>query len=97
MSYGLSEAEGAAAAALIIALVLKKKRERAAKRKKRTIWVKQWLSQRPILGVYDALLAELRLAEEAILNLAAEYIMKKDTNSRINASVCSILVLLQHF
>ena len=62
------------AAALIIALVLKKKREGSAKQKKRTKWVKQWLLQRPIisqiratrpiLGVYDALLAELRQAEE---------------------------------
>ena len=68
------------AAALIIALVFKKKREGAAKRKKRTRWVKQWLLQRHILGVYDALLAELRLTEEAdyrnylrmrILNLVA--------------------------
>ena len=45
--------EETAAAALIIALVFKKKRERAAKRKKRTKWVKQWLLQRPIFGVYD--------------------------------------------
>ena len=57
--------EETATAALIIALVLKKKREGAAKRKKRTKWVKQWLLQRPILGVYGALLVELRLAEEA--------------------------------
>ena len=101
--------EKTAAAALNIALVFKKKREPAAKRKKRTKWVKQWLLQRPILGVYDALLAELWLAEdsdyrnylrmrptdfEAILNLIAEYIMKKDTISQINASVCSIFLLL---
>ena len=98
-----------AAAALIIALVLKKKRERAAKRKKKTKWVKKWLLQRPILGVYAALLAELRLRQEAdyrsflrmrptdfeaILNLVEEYLMKKDTNSHINASVCSIFLLL---
>ena len=76
---------------------------------KRTIWVKQLLLQRPILGVYDALLAELRLAEEAnykndlrmrptyfeaMLNLVAEYITKKDTNSNINVSICSIFALL---
>ena len=31
---------------------------------------------------------------EAILNLVEEYIMKKDANSHINASVCSIFLLL---
>ena len=56
--------EETAAAALIV-LVFKKKREGAAKRKKRTKWVKQWLLQSPIFGVYDALQAELWLAEEA--------------------------------
>ena len=92
--------EETTANALIIALVLKNKRERAAKRKKTTKLVKQWLLQRPILGVYDALLdallAELRLADQQIvrlLNLVAEYITKKD--SHINAlSICSIFVLL---
>ena len=31
---------------------------------------------------------------KAFLNLLADYITKKDTNSHINASVCSIFVLL---
>ena len=51
--------EKTAAATLIIAVVLKHKRERAAQRKKKIKWVKQWLLQRRILGVYDALLADL--------------------------------------
>ena len=44
-------------AAAVIALVLKKKRERSAEPKKRTKWMQQWLVQRIILGVYNALKA----------------------------------------
>ena len=57
--------EETAAAVLIIASFFKYKRKRAAKCKKRTKWVKQWLLKSPIVGVYDAFLGELRLAEEA--------------------------------
>ena len=72
--------------------------------RKKTKWVKPWLLQRPILGVYDALLAELRLAEEANYR---NFLRMKPTDLKPGstryyeegykyeyASVCSIFLFL---
>ena len=34
------------------------------KRKERKCWVKPWLTRRPLLGIYDTLISELRIEEE---------------------------------
>ena len=52
--------EKQAAAAIIIGLLKKKKKSR----QKRKFWVRPWLKRRQRLGVYEPLLAELRLEDE---------------------------------
>ena len=52
-----------AAAVLIIAILRKRKQRKF--RKKRSTWVKPWLLRREKLGIYNTLVNELRLEEEA--------------------------------
>ena len=87
--------EETAAAAIIISLVLKNKRERSAKRKKEQ---NGWLLQRvrPILGAYDALLAELRLAEETDYRLSMFIFEKKTKTTQRTTHIHLICYLFNH-
>ncbi|KAF6212246.1 hypothetical protein GE061_012767 [Apolygus lucorum] len=90
----VSSKQNIARAALAIALVIKRKRER---RNRRRIWVKEWVLQRKLFGVYTTLLPELTASDpkmymnfvrmsatnfQELLSKISPLIKKQDTTMR---------------
>lgn len=60
ISQKMEDTNVVGACGLIVAALLRKKRNNKRKRRNRTVWVRDWIKNRPKVGAYNCLIQELK-------------------------------------